>query len=204
MQTMSVLPIKLHWYIFSYGHIHNSINWTAEIYECVDGRDLTMQVIYYWGTLPDCSMQLTESHISIEDIYSIFANKIAKHIPIYKDQRHILAPIFISQSNEWHIAVVFLLDKSEESEKLFRRLHKLYNATMQSVITLVNIKGRTIIKFNKYETIPQQVWKIGPFKMRVHHILQGIIPYLPRITIKHRTTLTMLDQFAFFKAAKYS
>ena len=197
-------PIKLHWYIFSYGHINSRINWNTGNYDCIDGRDLVMQVLHYWAPVADSTIQLAESNVSLEKITDWFDSTVSRKIPIYKGQRHILAPIFISRSNEWHIAIVFLLDSGMESSGLYLRLKKLYVDDMKMAISNIRIAGRETIKFNKYELVPQQVWQIGAFKMRVHHILQGIIPYLPSIKIAHRSTLKLYDQFAKFTDSKYS
>ena len=199
--SIAMNPIKLHWYIFSYGHINSDINWDTCQYDCIDGRDLVMQVFHYWAPIADSTIQLAEPNVSTEEIASWFDTSVSKKIPIYKGQRYVLAPIFISRTNEWHIAIVFLLDKSVDSLGFYLRLNKLYGATMQSAISFIKIAGCEIIKFNRYESVPQQVWQIGPFKMRVFHILQGIIPHLPVITIVHRTTLKLQEQFMKFKAS---
>jgi hypothetical protein len=201
--TVSLNPIKLNWYIFSYGHITGGIDWENNTYECIDGRDLAMQVLYYWAPVADSTIQLAESNVSTEDIAMLFDTSVSKKIPIYKGQRHVLAPIFISQTNEWHIAIVFLLDKSEESVGLYRRLNKLYSETMKKVVIIIKIASRDTIKFTRYEKVPQEIWRVGLFKMRVYHILLGIIPHLPSIKIIHRTTLKIHDQFAKFKVRKY-
>lgn len=187
--NVELLPIKLEWYVFSYGHINTPINWKTGCYDCIDGRDLMTQVFHYWANLKDSTILLEQSHITVEEISNIFDTTISKKIPIYDGQQHIIAPIFISKKNEWHMAIVFLLDSSDDSISLYWKLKKLYVDTMNLAISLVKLPfNKDVIKYNRYIMVPQQIWCIGPFKMRVNHILLGIIPHLPSIKIVHRTT----------------
>ena len=183
-------PIKLHWYIFSYGHINTPINWDTATYDCIDNRNLVIQILHYWANVPDSTIQLEQYHISPEEISSIFSISIQPKITFFKDDKYILAPIFISQSNEWHIAIVFLIDSTIQSEKLFSKLKKIYGDSVVKNLSLISIASRKTIKFTKLETPPQYVWQIGPIKMRVRHILLGIAPYLPVITIVHRSAMS--------------
>ena len=183
-------PIKLHWYIFSYGHINTPINWDTATYDCQYNRNLVIQVLHYWANIPDSTIQLGQYHISPEEIANIFTINIAPKITIFNGEKYILAPIFISQSNEWHIAIVFLIDSTIQSEKLFSKLKKIYGDSVVKNLSLISIASRETIKFTKLETPPQHVWQIGPIKMRVRHILLGIAPYLPVITIVHRSAMS--------------
>ena len=183
-------PIKLHWYIFSYGHINTPINWDTATYDCVDNRNLVIQILHYWANVPDSTIQLNQYHISPEEISQVFTKTIAPKITIFTSEKYILAPIFISQSNEWHIAIVFLIDSTIQSEKLFSKLKKIYGDSVVKNLSLISIASRETIKFTKLETPPQHVWQIGPIKMRVRHILLGIAPYLPVITIVHRSAMS--------------
>ena len=66
--TIAMNPIKLHWYIFSYGHITGGINWETNTYECIDCHDLVMQAFYYWAPVSDSTIQLAEPNVSTEEI----------------------------------------------------------------------------------------------------------------------------------------
>lgn len=206
---MSLKNITLNWHIFSYGYINSSINWTSNILIINSPDiDLIMQILYYWGPIINSSINLEVSHISLEELNFIFDTNISKNIPIYNNEKHILAPIFITQDNTWHMGVIFLLDASDYSFQLYIRLKKLYTNTQLYYIILNNITGYDIIKYNNYNVknskinglICNTIWMIGIYKIRLQHILLSIYPYLPKIKIQRTQIICYKNCFALNKS----